>query len=114
MVMAGAPQFKTSSPASMEPQQGSAVLLAAHYDSVACRVRSFGRRSRRRRRSRNRARVEIASRAAAPGHFSSQGDGEEARLLGAQAFVDFHPWASEVKAAVNLNADARVRAKPDV
>lgn len=31
-------------------------------------------------------------------------DGEEAGLLGARAFVDFHPWAKEVFAAVNLEA----------
>lgn len=30
-------------------------------------------------------------------------EGEEAGLLGAQAFVDSHPWAREVKAAVNLD-----------
>ena len=31
-------------------------------------------------------------------------DGEEAGLLGARAFVDSHPWASQVRAAVNLDA----------
>jgi hypothetical protein len=31
-------------------------------------------------------------------------DGEEAGLLGAHAFVDSHPWASQVRAAVNLDA----------
>lgn len=31
-------------------------------------------------------------------------DGEEAGLLGARLFVDRHPWAAEVKAAVNLEA----------
>jgi len=31
-------------------------------------------------------------------------DGEEAGLLGARAFVDLHPWASQVRASVNLDA----------
>ncbi len=31
-------------------------------------------------------------------------DGEEAGLLGAHAFVDLHPWAKDVRAAVNLDA----------
>src|SRR5215831_122289 len=31
-------------------------------------------------------------------------EGEEAGLIGARAFVDFHPWAKEVRAAINLDA----------
>jgi Peptidase family M28 len=31
-------------------------------------------------------------------------EGEEAGLLGARAFVDSHPWAKDVRAAVNLDA----------
>ncbi len=31
-------------------------------------------------------------------------EGEEAGLLGARAFVDWHPWAKEVRAVVNLDA----------
>ncbi|HUJ30542.1 MAG TPA: M20/M25/M40 family metallo-hydrolase [Candidatus Acidoferrum sp.] len=31
-------------------------------------------------------------------------EGEEAGLLGARAFIDWHPWAKEVRAAVNIDA----------
>ena len=39
-------------------------------------------------------------------------EGEEAGLLGARAFVDSHPWAKDVRAAVNL--DARGTSGPSV
>ena len=84
-------------------QQGSAVLLAAHYDSVPVGpgVSDDGVGVA--------AVLEIAralKSLPAPLHpiIFLIDDGEEAGLLGAQAFVDFHPWASDVKAAVNVDA----------
>ncbi len=84
-------------------QQGPAVLLAAHYDSVAAGpgVSDDGVGAA--------AVLEIARALKSlpvPLHriIFLIDDGEEAGLLGAQAFVDFHPWANEVKAAVNVDA----------
>jgi Peptidase family M28 len=82
---------------------GGAVLLAAHYDSVAAgpgdsddgtgvaAVLEIGR----------------ALKALPPPRHSIillLDEGEEEGLLGAQAFVDSHPWAKDVRAAVNLDA----------
>jgi hypothetical protein len=84
-------------------EPGSAVLLAAHYDSVpagpgdsddgvgAAAVLEIAR----------------ALKSMPPPRHSViflLDDGEEAGLLGAHAFVDSHPWAKEVRAAVNLDA----------
>ena len=82
---------------------GSAVLLAAHYDSVpaapgdsddgagVAAVLEIARALQSLPRPRNSIIFLID-------------DGEEAGLLGARAFVDSHPWAKEVRAAVNLDA----------
>ena len=84
-------------------QQGPAVLLAAHYDSVPAGPGESDDGI-------GVAAVLEAARALkslpAPLHtvIFLIDDGEEAGLLGARAFVDFHPWASEVKAAVNVDA----------
>ena len=84
-------------------QPGPAVLLAAHYDSVAAGpgVSDDGVGVA--------AVLEIAralKSLPAPLHtvIFLIDDGEEAGLLGARAFVDFHPWANEVKVAVNVDA----------
>ncbi len=84
-------------------QQGPAVLLAAHYDSVPAGpgVSDDGAGAA--------AVLEIAralKSLPAPLHpiIFLIDDGEEAGLLGARAFVDFHSWASDVKAAVNVDA----------
>lgn len=88
-----------------------AVLLAAHYDSVpagpgasddAVGVAAV---------------LEIAralKSMPAPRHaiIFLIDEGEEAGLLGARAFVDSHPWAKDVRAAVNL--DARGTSGPSV
>ncbi|BAL22429.1 M20/M25/M40 family metallo-hydrolase [Azoarcus sp. KH32C] len=80
-----------------------AVLIAAHYDSVpagpgasddAAGVAAI---------------LEIARalKHGPPPHHDVIlliDDGEEAGLLGARLFVDRHPWAAQVKAAVNLEA----------
>ncbi|HJV26798.1 MAG TPA: M20/M25/M40 family metallo-hydrolase [Aromatoleum sp.] len=80
-----------------------AVLIAAHYDSVpagpgasddAAGVAAI---------------LEIARalKHGPPAHHDVIlliDDGEEAGLLGARLFVDRHPWAPQVKAAVNLEA----------
>ena len=90
-------------------EQGSAVLLAAHYDSVPAAPgdsddgAGFA------------AVLEIARALQSlpqPRHsiIFLIDDGEEAGLLGARAFVQSHPWAKEVRAAVNL--DARGTAGP--
>ncbi len=84
-------------------EPGSAVLLAAHYDSVpaapgdsddgagVAAVLEIARALQSLPQPRNSIIFLID-------------DGEEAGLLGARAFVDSHPWAKEVRAAVNLDA----------
>jgi hypothetical protein len=80
-----------------------AVLLAAHYDSVAAgpgasdngvgvaAVLEIARILQRLPRPRQSIIVLLE-------------DGEEVDLLGAHAFVEHHPWAATVTAAVNLDA----------
>ena len=84
-------------------ESGDGVLLAAHYDSVAAGpgysddgtgVASV---------------LEIARALKSrpqPTHsiIFLLDEGEEAGLLGARVFVDSHPWAKQVRAAVNLDA----------
>jgi hypothetical protein len=84
-------------------QPGQAVLLAAHYDSVpagpgasddgagVATVLEIARALKVMPQPRNSIILMID-------------DGEEAGLLGAHAFVDGHPWAKEVSAAVNIEA----------
>lgn len=88
-----------------------AVLLAAHYDSVPAGPGDsddgVGVA----------AVLEIAralKAMPAPRHsvIFLLDEGEEAGLLGARAFVDSHPWAKDVRAAVNL--DARGTSGPSV
>lgn len=88
-----------------------AVLLAAHYDSVPAGPGDsddgVGVA----------AVLEIArdlKAMPAPRHsvIFLLDEGEEAGLLGARAFVDAHPWAKDVRAAVNL--DARGTSGPSV
>ena len=88
-----------------------AVLLAAHYDSVPAGPGDsddgVGVA----------AVIEIAralKSMPAPRHsvIFLLDEGEEAGLLGARAFVDAHPWAKDVRAAVNL--DARGTSGPSV
>ncbi len=84
-------------------QPGSAVLLAAHYDSVPAGPGDSDDGSSAA------AILEIARALKsdpAPLHsiIFLVDDGEEAGMLGARAFVDSHPWASEVRAAVNIDA----------
>lgn len=88
-----------------------AVLLAAHYDSVPAGPGDsddgVGVA----------AVLEIAralKSMPAPRHavIFLLDEGEEAGLLGARAFVDSHPWAEDVRAAVNL--DARGTSGPSV
>lgn len=83
-------------------EPGDAVLLAAHYDSVpagpgdsddgtgVAAVLEIGR---------------ALKSLPAPRHsiILLIDDGEEAGLLGAHAFVDSHPWAKEVRAAINID-----------
>ena len=90
-------------PAGSPPAGDSSVLLSAHYDSVpagpgisddAIGVAAV---------------LEIARALKClppPRHpvILLIDDGEEAGLLGAQAFVRSHPWARAVRAAVNLDA----------
>jgi len=83
--------------------EGPAVLVSAHHDSVAAgpgagddgagvaAVLELARALSRGPRPRNPVVFLLV-------------DGEEAGLLGAQAFVDEHPWAREVGVAVNLDA----------
>jgi hypothetical protein len=84
-------------------QSGAAVLLAAHYDSVpagpgasddgagAAAVLEIARALKSMPQPRHSIILMID-------------DGEEAGLLGARAFVAYHPWAQQVRAAVNLEA----------
>ncbi len=84
-------------------QPGSAVLLAAHYDSVPAGPGDSDDGSSAA------AMLEIArALKTEPSPLHSIifliDDGEEAGMLGARAFVDSHPWASQVRAAVNIDA----------
>ncbi len=94
-----------------DTSSSDAVLLAAHYDSVpagpgdsddgvgVATVLEIAR----------------ALKAMPAPHHSViflLDEGEEAGLLGARAFVDSHPWAKDVRAAVNL--DARGTSGPSV
>jgi len=82
---------------------GDAVLLAAHYDSVPAGPGDSDDGT-------GAATVLESARALrslpAPRHsiILLIDDGEEAGLLGARAFVDSHPWAKQVRAAVNVDA----------
>jgi hypothetical protein len=84
------------------PDSGDAVLLAAHYDSVPAGPGDSDDGTG------TAAVLEIARALKvmpAPRHsiILLIDDGEEAGLLGARAFVDYHPWAKKVRAAVNLD-----------
>jgi len=82
--------------------RGPALLLAAHYDSVpagpgasddgigAAAVLEIARALKLLPRPHNSIILLLT-------------DGEEAGSLGARAFVDVHPWAREVRAAVNID-----------
>jgi Peptidase family M28 len=90
-------------------EPGSAVLLAAHYDSVPAAPGDSDDGAG------VAAVLEVARALQSlpqPRHsiILLIDDGEEAGLLGARAFVHSHPWAKEVRAAVNL--DARGTAGP--
>jgi hypothetical protein len=84
-------------------EPGIAVLVAAHYDSVPAGPGASDDGS-------GAATVLEVARALkampAPRHsvILMIDDGEEAGLLGARAFVDFNPWARDVRAAVNIEA----------
>lgn len=84
-------------------ESGPAVLLAAHYDSVLAGPGAFDDGAGAA------AVLEIArvlKSLPAQRHpiILLIDEGEEAGLLGAHAFVNQHPWAKEVRAAVNLDA----------
>jgi hypothetical protein len=86
-----------------DPDASDAVLLAAHYDSVPAGPGDADDGAG------TASVLEIARALKAlpkPRHSVVLliDDGEEAGLLGARAFVDFHPWAKNVRAAVNLDA----------
>jgi hypothetical protein len=86
-----------------DPDASDSVLLAAHYDSVPAGPGDSDDGTG------TAAVLEIAralKSLPAPRHsiILLIDDGEEAGLLGARAFVDFHPWAKTVRAAVNLDA----------
>ena len=84
-------------------QAGEAVLIAAHYDSVPAGPGAsddgVGVATV----------LEIARALKAlpqPRHsvILLVDDGEEAGLLGARVFADLHPWAKEIRAAVNVDS----------
>ena len=84
-------------------KQGEAVLLAAHYDSVPAGPGAADDGSG------VAVVLEIARvlKTLPPQRRSIIlliDEGEEMGLLGARAFVDWHPWAREVRSAVNLDA----------
>jgi hypothetical protein len=82
---------------------GDAVLAAAHYDSVAAGPGAFDDGA-------GAAAVLECARALKslpqPKHsiIFLVDDGEEAGLLGARVFVSQHPWAKEVRVAVNVDS----------
>jgi len=85
------------------PASGESILLACHYDSVACGpgvaddlmgVATLLECARA---------LKEAGPVARPVIFLFT-DGEEQGLLGAQAFVDSHPWRDEVGVVLNIEA----------
>ena len=81
---------------------GPAVLAAAHYDSVPAGPGASDDGSG----AATVLEIARALKAMPPPRHSvilMIDDGEEAGLLGARAFVDFHPWAKDVRAVVNLD-----------
>ena len=82
---------------------GPAVLVSAHHDSVAA---GPGAGDDGAGVSAVLELARVLSEATAPRNpvIFLFVDGEEAGLLGAQAFVDDHPWAKDVGVAVNLDA----------
>ena len=84
-------------------EPGDAVLMAAHYDSVAAGPGAFDDGA-------GAAAVLECARAfkslPLPKHsiIFLVDDGEEAGLLGARVFVNQHPWAKEVRVAVNVDS----------
>jgi Peptidase family M28 len=86
-----------------DPDSSDSVLLSAHYDSVPAGPGDSDDGTG------TAAVIEVARalKSLPPPRHSIVlliDDGEEAGLLGARAFVDFHPWAKTVRAAVNLDA----------
>ena len=82
---------------------GAAVLVAAHYDSVPAGPGASDDGSG----AATVLEIARALKAMPPLRHSvilMIDDGEEAGLLGARAFVDFNPWAKDVRAAVNIEA----------
>lgn len=82
---------------------GPAVLLAAHYDSVAAGPGAADDGAGVATLLEI-ARVLAAEPPADHPVILLLDDGEEGGLLGARAFVDEHPWASEVGLVINLEA----------
>ena len=85
-----------------DPDTSDAVLLSAHYDSVPAGPGDSDDGTG------TAAVLEIAralKAMPAPRHsiILLIDDGEEAGLLGARAFVDFNPWAKNVRADVNMD-----------
>ena len=83
--------------------RGQAILLAAHYDSAplgpGASDDGVGMS----------AVLEIARMLKSEGPFEHDiifliTDGEEMGLLGADKFVELHPWANEIECAINLEA----------
>ncbi len=84
-------------------RQGKAVLLSCHYDSVAAGPGAGDDGSG------VAILLELARALRASAQPSNSilfffGEGEEVGLLGAEAFVQKHPWAAEVGAVVNVEA----------
>jgi hypothetical protein len=84
-------------------QAGDAVLLVSHYDSVPAGPGASDDGTS------VAATIEIARALKSlpkPRHpiILLIDEGEEAGLLGARAFIDWHPWAKQVGAVVNLEA----------
>lgn len=83
---------------------GPAVLLTAHYDSVAAGP-GAGDDMAGVAASLEVARILASEPPLANPVILLFTDGEEIALLGAQAFFDEHPWAEEVGVVVNLEAN---------
>ncbi|MCC6861758.1 MAG: M20/M25/M40 family metallo-hydrolase [Bryobacterales bacterium] len=89
--------------ARLDGREPGLILFSAHYDSVPAGPGATDDGAG------VAALLEVArvARAAAPprhGLLFLFSDAEEDGLLGARAFQQFHPWADEVRAAVNLDA----------
>ena len=86
---------------------GKAILLDAHYDSVATGPGATDNALAVAALLETARALKVSKRPLANDVIFLFSDGEEIDLMGAQAFVDEHPWAKDVGLALDLEARGR-------